>query len=197
MKNLRIIACSVLRLEIESLIRDLFPEAKVLFMDSMLHMSPEKLFTCLESKLQEEQSPALLIYGDCHPFMKDMEKKFSCLRTPSINCAHLLLGDELYFRFRNQKVFLFLPEWTKRWKEIFQKHLGFSDPERASEFMHENQKELVYLDTGLIPVPKETLTEISIFFKMQVGVHRVSLEPFKKRLTETLKNLEQRLSHGS
>ncbi len=187
----------MLRLEIESLIRDLFPEAKIIFMDSMLHMNPQKLYSCLEAKLLEEQSPALLIYGDCHPYMKEMEKNFSCLRTPSVNCAHLLLGDELYFRFRDKKVFLLLPEWTKRWKEVFQKHLGFSDPETASEFMHENQKELVYLDTGLIPVPKDTLEEISHFFKMPVAVYTPSLEPFKKRLTETLKSLEQRVSHGS
>lgn len=191
MKLLNVICCSVLRREMEEVLRQEYPQARAIFLDSMLHMRPRKLQQALERTLCGLPSrTCLLIYGDCHPFMQDMERQYHCCRTAGINCSDLLLGRELYAQYRKEGAFFFLPEWTARWREVFQKELGFTTPSLAKEFMQENRGKLIYLDTGLLPVPEQTLGEISTYFGMPVDVLPVSLALLHAAVRSAMRCLE-------
>lgn len=177
MKPLSFLCCSVLREELSAFLADNFPEAEVLFLDSMLHMRPQLLEETLGGALDERRARrCVLVYGDCHARMREAASHPGCARTMGVNCGELLLGRELYRQLRNDRVFLFLPEWTRRWREVFIEQLGFNDSELARQFMGESRKRLVYLDTGREPVPLATLQEIEDFFAMPVEILPVSLE---------------------
>lgn len=196
MRTLSIICCSVLRREIEAFALRQYPDAELIFLDSMLHMHPEKLRLTIDAALAARPDrDCLLVYGDCHAHMHETGQRQHCARTNAVNCGELLLGRETYRSFRNQKVFLFLPEWTERWREVFIKELGFSDQTLAREFMLESQRRLVYLDTGLIPVPKIALEEIADYFGMPVDVLAVSLNALHQNVRLTIQHLQTRDSH--
>lgn len=164
------------------------------FLDSMLHMHPTLLQETVEQTLTQEILPTLIIYGDCGPTMHDIDKRFVCARTSSLNCGDLLLGHARYQKLQSGLAFLFLPEWTERWREVFQIELGFSNPELARIFMHDTRKSLVYVDTGLIPVPRSTLREIEDYFAMPVEIQSATLGPLRAKIHEGMQLLE-RIAH--
>jgi hypothetical protein len=197
-KPLVVICCSVLCREIEAVLHRDCSDTEIIFIDSMLHMHPEKLHQTMEETLSGKPGCAcLIVYGDCHAYMKEIEKRPHCARTRAVNCSELLLGQELYKKYRNEKTFLFFPEWTVRWREIFQQKLGFSDPTLAREFMQENRNSLVYLDTGISPVPEKEIQEIAVFFGMPVQIIPVSLKYLQETVASALKRLEGIIIHGS
>lgn len=196
MRTLSIICCSVLRREIEAFALRQYPDAELIFLDSMLHMHPEKLRLTIDAALAARPDrDCLLVYGDCHAHMHETGQRPHCARTNAVNCGELLLGRETYRCFRNQKVFLFLPEWTERWREVFIKELGFSDQSLARDFMLESQRRFVYLDTGLIPVPKIALEEIADYFGMPVDVLPVSLNALHQNVGLAVQHLQTRDAH--
>ena len=196
MSTLSIICCSVLRRELEALALDEYPDAELVFLDSMLHMHPEKLRHAIDAALAARPDrDCLLVYGDCHAHMQEAGRRPHCARTGAVNCGELLLGWETYHSFRNEKVFLFLPEWTERWRQVFVRELGFSDQSLAREFMQESRQRLVYLDTGLIPVPEKTLAEIADYFGMPVDVLAVSLNELHQAVHLAVQHLQTRDPH--
>ncbi|MGC8494204.1 MAG: DUF1638 domain-containing protein, partial [Syntrophobacteraceae bacterium] len=189
-QKLTVICCSVLQKEVEALLSRNHPEVEPVFIDSMLHMDPERLQQAMEKVMAERpDSSFLIVYGDCHPYMSSMEGLPYCARTKGVNCTEILLGKEAYTRHKKEEAFFFLPEWCKRWKEVFEARLGFTDPSLAREFMQETRKKLLYLDTGVSPVPETTLSEISAFFGMPVEKLSVSSENLSGEIESALKML--------
>ncbi|MDK9707006.1 MAG: DUF1638 domain-containing protein [Desulforhopalus sp.] len=193
MQSATIICCSVLRMEVEDILRRELPDIEAIFLDSMLHMHPERLHRVMDESLATlGNRNCLLIYGDCHPHICDTDKRPHCSRTKAVNCTELLMGEELYRRYRRRKAFVFLPEWTLRWREVFLDELGFREPSLAREFMQENRSVLVYIDTGIIPVPQKVLDEIADFFAMPVEVLAVSLDSLRRAIDTALAKFAER-----
>ncbi len=160
-----IVACSVFRSEIERLQKRDELDFPVRYLDSMLHMRPHELEAKLEEVLAQEDDRGhrvVLLYGDCHARMHEQGEGPGVVRVPGINCPEILLGRDLYRRLRRDGVFFLLPEWTLRWREVFHEALG-DDDEKARELLKDMHTRLLYLDTGVMPVPTETLEEISAY----------------------------------
>ena len=153
-------------------------DGELLFMDSMLHMHPPRLEAVLTEVLQRraaEEGCLVLVYGDCSGRMLDLVGRFGIGRVDAINCAQLLLGRERYRRLMREEAFLVLPEWAGRWEQAIKRELGLNRSV-ARELMGENRGVLVYLDTGLIPVPKLQLEEFSSYTGLPFRVEEVALE---------------------
>ena len=145
----------------------------------MLHMKPAKLGQEMGRILDAKPNDKFLVlYGDCHPHMHEMQSMENVSRVTGINCCEILLGKEVYKKLQKEQAFVFLPEWTLRWKEVFAHELGLDSREVAQAFIREYRKRLVYVDTGVMPVPDETLQEISDFFGMPVETIQISLDIF-------------------
>lgn len=171
------IACSVLKAEIEALReRGLF-DLPTHFLVSNLHMEPEKLHERMVSLLEDlgRGRQVLLIYGDCHPYMKDLAGNPGVTCVKGQNCGEILLGRERYRQLLKEGAFFLFPEWTLRWREIFHqiKDIG---KESTVAVMRERQSKLVYLDTGVCPVPVEELMACSEYFGLPYEVLEVSLD---------------------
>jgi hypothetical protein len=182
------ICCSVLQAEVESLREAHWPDQKLIFLPSMRHIHPEKLASSLESALDAELKQGygvVLIYGDCCTRMTALEGLPGVVRTRGKNCCELLLGPEEYRRLSHEGVFFLIPEWACRWKEIFTKELGLNR-DNATSLMQEMHSKLMYLDTGLAPVPGKELHECAEYCGLPCEVLRVSLGHLHSAIEEAL-----------
>ncbi|MBK8789945.1 MAG: DUF1638 domain-containing protein [Holophagaceae bacterium] len=156
----------------------------------MLHMVPTKLEARLQVALEEarRQAPGqdvVLAYGDCCGHMEDLTVEPGTSRTEGINCCEIILGRETYRRLRREGAFFLMPEWARSWRQVFVGQLGLLGP-CAKAFMQELHTRLIYLDTGLLPVPREELAAASEFLGLPVEILPVSLDPLLANLRQAV-----------
>lgn len=175
-----VVSCGIFRSELDALEQaGKFPWP-VRYLDSMLHMHPDLLEQNLTTLVESLPGrPIVLLFGDCQARMDQLAARPGVRRVEGHNCCEIILGGEEYRRMRREGVFFLLPEWSARWKEAFRDELGFVTSESARLFMQEMHRRIVYLDTGVMPVPTETLEEIGSYFGlpvevMAVGPHRLA-----------------------
>ncbi|MDD2850733.1 MAG: DUF1638 domain-containing protein [Desulfuromonadaceae bacterium] len=181
------LGCGVFKMEIEALVRQRKLDCDIITLDSMLHMKPVKLEQEMEQVLDAAtRERYLLLYGDCHPHMHEMQERQNTAKISGINCCEILLGKSTYRKLQKEKAFIFLPEWTQRWREVFTYQLGFNTPEMAQTFLKEHCTRLVYIDTGVMPVPGTTLQEISAYFDMPIEVMPISLDTLSQGIHDAL-----------
>ena len=180
------LSCGVIRAEMEELQRRGLIGGELLFLDSMLHMNPPQLEAALTAALERGREAApdgdgdragclVLVYGDCSAHMLDLARRFRVGRVAVINCAQLLTGRARYRQLMQQEAFLVLPEWALRWEQIMKSELGLTELV-AHELMGENRGALVYLDTGLVPVPTLQLEGFASYAGLPWRVEEVSLD---------------------
>ncbi len=172
------LSCGVVRAELEQLHGQGSITGELFFLDSMLHMDPYKLETVLTAAVENisgKDNCLVLVYGDCSAHMLDIVQRFKVGRVKVINCAQLLLGRERYRQLMHEEAFLVLPEWSKRWEHIMKNELGLNSSV-AHDLLGENRGVLVYLDTGLVPIPEQNLIEFSAFSGLPWRVEKVTLD---------------------
>jgi hypothetical protein len=195
-KKITCLACGVFRMEIEFLVRQGKLDCDIITLESMLHMKPAKLEQKMCRVMEAVPNDRFLVlYGDCQPRMHEMQVMENVSKVIGINCCEILLGREVYRILQKGQAFIFLPEWTLRWKEIFAHELGFENPDVAQAFMREHRKRLVYVDTGVMPVPGETLQEISAFFGMQLEILHISIDILLQGINNALQKFTRRDPH--
>ncbi|MBF0505774.1 MAG: DUF1638 domain-containing protein [Nitrospirae bacterium] len=196
-KKITCLACGVFRMEIEALARQGKLDCDITTLESMLHMKPAKLEQKMGRVIEAGQNDKFLIlYGDCHPHMREMQDRGNVVKVAGINCCEILLGMETYRKLQKDQAFIFLPEWTLRWREIFTHELRLENPEVAQTFMKEYSKRLVYVDTGVMPVPDKTLQDISEFFDMPVETLHISLENLQQGIDNALQKFTRHNQNG-
>jgi len=82
-----------------------------------------------------------------------------------------------------------MPEWALSWRQIFVGQLGLLGP-CAKTFMQEMHSRMIYLDTGLVPVPHATLLEASEFLGLPVEILPVSLDPLLSSLRQAAQSVD-------
>ncbi|MBK8475658.1 MAG: DUF1638 domain-containing protein [Opitutaceae bacterium] len=193
------LCCGVLRAELEALHHQGRLGGELRFLDSMLHMSPPRLQANLETALGQPGSAGgrlVLVYGDCCSRMLDLVREYRVGRVNAINCAQMLVGRARYRELMHEQAFMLLPEWAHRWREIMRVELGLS-PEVARDLMRENRREIVYLDTGLAPVPHPELAECAAYTGLPCRIEPVALDHLLALLLEAESAAEVRpLSEG-
>jgi len=185
------VSCGVFRHELEALRARGDIDFPIRYLNSMLHMCPQKLRTLLDSILAEERKThgkVLLLYGDCHAYMHDQESLPGVYRVRGRNCAEILLGPDLYRTLWKENAFIFLPEWTMRWREVFNKELGL-DGETGRDFMKEFRTKLTYVDTGVIPVPTDHLQAASDAMGLPWEVLRVGPDRLLAAIHEAIERM--------
>ena len=173
------LSCGIFREEYQQLPETLRLSLDPVFLDSMLHMNPEKLDELLATFLQKySQKPALILFGDCCPHMQERGGASCVARTDGINCCEIYLGRERYRQLRKERTFFLMPEWAKRWERVVKHELGLVDKELARDFMAQSMSKAVYIDTGVIPVPEDELAAFEDYTGLLVDVEATGPEHF-------------------
>jgi hypothetical protein len=189
--NIVCVVCSVFRCEFEALRNCGDVTLPARYIDSVLHLEPERLQIELGAAIGEELDTGkqvVLIYGDCHAYMLDDAAKPGVARVDGVNCCQIMLGERDFRALRREGAFFLLPEWTLRWREVLPIALGSNDKE-AWNMMREAHTKLVYLDTGLCEIPHKTLAEISGYSGLPYEIVSVSLEHLKAHVVAAIERL--------
>lgn len=190
------VTCGVLSDEITELHRHGAISGDLLILDSMLHMDPPELELMLLKLIADTDRPLILVYGDCCPGMLQLANRPNVTRVKSINCCQMLLGKERFRELMRSEAFMLLPEWTPRWKEILEKELGLTHAV-SMELFKENRKELVYLDTGVRPIPHSLLDQCAADTGLPVRIEKPGLVHLKKVLQKAENESRENLPHGT
>ena len=187
-----VIACSIFRREIEWLQARGELLLPFHYLDSMLHMVPEKLCSLLNTQI--ERTPGrdgriVLLYGECHLAMHDQEKEKGVCRVKGLNCCEILLGHETYRSYLKKGAFFLMPEWVERWETVFRKELGLSET-TAKSFMEAMHTHLLYLDTQVQPVPEALLDEISRFTGLDWSCLSVALNRLRDGVNQCIEKCQ-------
>ncbi|MCE1204794.1 MAG: DUF1638 domain-containing protein [Holophagaceae bacterium] len=190
----RCISCSIFRKEIEALQASGQLDLPVEYLNSMLHMVPVKLEARLQEAIeaarrQDPDRDVVIAYGDCCGHMEDFEAEPGTSRTEGINCCEIILGRETYRKLRREGAFFLMPEWARSWRQVFVGQLGLLGP-CAKTFMQELHTRLIYLDTGILPVPHEELAGASEFLGLPVEILPVSLDPLLANLRQAIQTAD-------
>ena len=186
-----LICCSVFEAEVEHLRQLYWPNLALRFQSSMLHMRPQALGASLKTRVDHELAQGhhvVLIYGDCSLAMASLEERPGVVRTRGTNCCEMLLGHDEYRRLVREGVYFLLPEWAHRWQEIFTHQLGLNH-ENAASLMGDMHRKLLYLDTGIVPVPHDALHACSQYCGLPYQIQGVSLDHLRGIIDEALLRL--------
>lgn len=190
MKDVLAITCGIFQAEMAAL-APRFPRLRLVFADSMLHMRPDLLQDRIDVLLMEHPADKVLfIYGDCTPRIVELCREPGFAKTAGINCCEILLGREEYRRLRKSGAFFFLPEWTLRWRDVFERELGFARGRGAEDMLREVHSHFIYLDTGVLPVPVAVLDEISRELGLPMQELSVGLSCLEQKISAALETLD-------
>ncbi len=181
------IACSIFRNEIDFLIEKGKLSGTFTYVDSELHMNPQKLNQVLEELIRPD---CLLCYGDCHSRIMQQQNEGLIQRINGLNCVEIFLGPETYRKLRKEGAFFLLPEWTIKWERIFKELLGFKDQAIAIQFMNEMHTKLIFLNTGVHEIPLITLDAISEYFSLPVEVIDIDLIHLENAIKNGIKQFQ-------
>lgn len=185
-----LIGCAVLRAELAALAGGL-PALEASFLPSHLHLDPARLERELGVALDARAGRAVMLaYGDCCPGMRRLAARPGVVRTPGLSCCELLLGQAEYRRLLRAGAFFLLPEWTPRWRTVFTCDLEL-EAEAARALMGELHTRLIYLDTGVMPVPRAELAACAAFCGLPLEVRPVALDHLRATLTAALQGLQE------
>ena len=187
-----LISCSIFLNEVNALLEEGRLDRPFRFQSSMLHMHPEQLGPRLRALVDQELKKGhqvVLVYGDCAGLMSELEATPGVVRILGKNCIEIFLGKEEYRRLSHEGAFFLLPEWAHRWHHIFSSELGFNQ-ENARSFMRDMHQKLVYLDTGIVSVPKRTLEACSDYCRLPYEVLPISLNHLCHAIDEAIHRVE-------
>ena len=85
--------------------------------------------------------------------------------------------------------FFFLPEWTRRWRDIFERELGFAGGLGVEGMLREVHDRFIYLDTGVVPVPQDTLDEITRELGLPMSVLATGLSRLEESIADALEEI--------
>jgi len=187
-----IISCSILRPELTALKEKGLLRFPIRYLNSYLHMNPDKLSNCMSMVIETERkigNNILLIFGDCHPNIFDLTSKKDTVRVMGIHCGEIVLGHEQYKIFQKEKAFLLFPEWVKSWRKILTNLPGLHK-ELSIEFMRDMHAKFVYLETGIIPIPHDELKACSLYFNIPLQVFSISLDNLINVINDAINELQ-------
>ncbi len=185
-----ILSCAVLRREVETIVRRRRWDVSVDNIGSILHHDPERLGTTLAEavdRLCVAGRPVVLVYGDaCCPAMRGIGSRPGVERLPGRDCIAMLLGEAAYQEQRRDGTLFILPEWAPHWRAMFVDQAApGSGPTR--EVLTAQHRRLVYLDTGLVPVPGPELAAFAAFARLPLETRPISLDVLEQALEGALR----------
>ena len=147
--QLVMVGCSILRKEVDSLIKKHQWQMETHYLDAALHSYIDKLSTELNKALVEEEQKGkntLVFYGACHPNMDKKIASHHTCRTQGQNCIVMLLGYEHFMEELSQGAFFLLEGWAQDWEEVLNNSFN-GNLSIIREIFHSSHKYILALRT--------------------------------------------------
>ena len=187
--DIRLIACSILKKEIEFLMNKNHWQFHTAFLSSGLHVNYHRLQHRLEKVLDSSNTPAIVVFGACHPLMDKILSPYRGQRVAVQNCIELLLGKDAFTAHLERGAFFLLEEWAHSWNKIMGEAIGdlrFGQ----QEILHDSHSHLLCIKTPCSHDFSKQATQIAGQIKLPVRWHDVSLDHMEHRLRECVLSVE-------
>jgi hypothetical protein len=179
-KPVLFISCGIFKEEIEYLVREgKFPH-RVIFLDAALHVNYDRLKAGLVDALEKnrrEGAAVKVLYGHCHPEIKDILGRYGAKKLEAGNCLEAFVGHEEVVRLNTEAISFFLSAgWINNWEKMFE--AGKKDFGYDFRSMFEHYKRILVFDTGVIPLDEEKMQRFSEFTGLPVERMHITLDHF-------------------
>lgn len=185
-EKILLIGCGILKKEIEFLINKNKWPINTLFLDSSLHIDPDKLGERLKSALTIHKGRDIIVfYGSCHPLMAKILDESGVLRTKGQNCVEMLLGHEIFTEELAKGAYFILENWAEHWDYIMNKSLGRNE-EIWKEIFRVDRKYLLGIKTPCSGDFRAKAEEAALTVGLPLSWIRVSLDNLESVLLEEI-----------
>jgi hypothetical protein len=185
------VTCTIFSREVETLRHQFWPDMAIRTLSSRLHAKSNMMGLQIEQVVQDELAnggQGLLVYGDCCSTLNHLEGRPWVSRTQSPSCYELILGKETYLKMEQEGAFFLLSGSVHRWKLTFAEKMDLPE-EKARDLVKTRYKKLVYLDTGIDPVPHGELSLCADYYGLPYEVYSTSLDHLRGRIEDALSRL--------
>ena len=97
-ETVRIIACGVFKTALKHLhLEERYPNVKVSFLPSVLHLRPQDLRNFLRKEVesaQQRKEKVICLYGDCFPDIDEFGNEHNITKIPGAYCYELFLAPQ-------------------------------------------------------------------------------------------------------
>ncbi|MDR3076345.1 MAG: DUF1638 domain-containing protein [Synergistaceae bacterium] len=184
-----VLSCGIFQPELERMLpevlRELNLSTEVEYVPPALHVDYKKLADGISGGLENFKGrDVVLLFGSmCHPKMPELAAGSRAPYFKEGNCIDVLLSPERKRELEKYgKVFYMTAGWLKYWRDIFQAGMSWDPIDARINMGFYNQ--VVVLDSGVCEISDEDLLEFFEFTQVPVEVEPITLEHFKKKLTD-------------
>ena len=186
------ISCSVFRREIEALKSKGIIQCRTRYLPMWKRdrrHDPGRAAERLVREEREANRKVLLLCGGCHAGAVHTEDDDGVYRVPVRDCFELLVGTDRYRCHEEQHITYLLPEWVDEWSLSVRNGPGDPDAPIRGVPTSRGAERIVYLNTGLIPIPGEQINHIAIRTGLPVEVMDVSLDRIFRAIMQGMRAL--------
>jgi hypothetical protein len=191
-----LVSCSVLKEELEQLVKQGSLDAELVFVSKYFHVDYEvlekNLRKVLETTLKRFNGKVVLVYGDLclgpNNEMKKLAEEYGIVKVDAVNCIDCQLGGKGVFLEAdpNHNLMFMGPGMTQFFKHMKEKMLKEGVDEAAFKNMFSGIKGLVLLDTcGDAEKYKEELEKSGIELPI-LETREIGLENLKRVIFEAI-----------
>ncbi|HCX65830.1 MAG TPA: hypothetical protein DHN33_11555 [Eubacteriaceae bacterium] len=183
-----IVACEILKDELEKARKDVGNEDPVIWMDSLLHMEPNRLREALQEVIDEHHQKAdhiLLAYGNCGGGLVGLEAKETTLVIPkTADCISLLLHKDKEVDHLRKNTYFLTKGWLRCEKNLISEYehslekYGEEKAKQIFKVMLNHYENLMLIDTGAYDVKKYRKIAENIADKLEMNVTFKKGTPF-------------------
>lgn len=180
-----IIACGILKTEIEYLCRREGWDVDFVFLDSALHCDLNRLERELAHSLAcASDSDRIVCYGACHPRMNRIVDLPRTVRVAGQNCVEMLLGRELFLSELEKGAFFLLEQWAVDWDHMLGATFGACSIDIMREIFKTDRTRFLAVRTPISRDYEEVATLVSK--RMQVPLEWIDVS--LAHLAQALRN---------
>ncbi|MGD2248060.1 MAG: DUF1638 domain-containing protein [Candidatus Methanofastidiosia archaeon] len=173
-----IVSCGILEYEINYVVKQLEINPDIKFLPSKLHINPLKLETTLEKVLQRiDDVNTYVVYGKCSPHIDDIITMYNAKRIQGGTCYEMVAGEKFFQLLKEEPgTFFLLPKFCMQFDYLTEDILL----KEMRDTYFKNYKRCVFLDTQVVPVSCE---EISETLKLPLTRVPIGIEILKARVS--------------
>lgn len=189
---MRVIACNILRRELEAVAPEIAKQAT--WLPAALHVDFGRLEEALKDAMEGNEHVVCLYGAACHPDMEELLAAHTGHCLPGKDCVAAFLPDEQRRELERRKAFVMTPGWLRNWRDIFREGLGWDEVDARQNFgLYEV---VILLDFGLEAIDDMTVLEFFEYVKTPVEIVPADLGHFRENVKRLLNVEAATRSHG-
>jgi hypothetical protein len=186
-----LIACSVFRPVLGHLeFKRRFPNVRVSFLPSNLHVSPQKLKRYLAREVaaaKRRDERVVCLYGECFPDIEEFCRKQGITKVRGFHCYEMLLGSGEFKRLIDETAGTYFLEQDliRNFERYCAKPLELHDEEMRS-YCFEHYTRMIYIRQPSDPDLREEAERLANFLGLTVEVRDADYSQLENELTELI-----------